>query len=344
MTDSRQVLVSEQSLTDELKSVVTEACTDAQAEAEFRQIGGSESETESGTPSLLISVLPNGQRNVPDEVAAFVNRRYPSLPVMLLCQEPIVGGSVTLKNGRLTLVGAPLDRANIGSRLRTALSPVPHAANPVATIASPSVPADSPLVVREYRSPRWWASLIGPRAEPPTDPAEPTGVRLDSEIAGFSCFFSSSQNSNENSRRQNQAAWNELLKSASGAPELPSGPDVEITAVVQLDAEKLRWSLLCPFPVLSCWLISERRLPGLWNVSHSFQRGMARVHHMGAVSGDLLLLFTSVEDSTYPTSLQPNTAEFLAAARNGGPAVLDHVAETLLSTGSAMHALIAEVR
>jgi hypothetical protein len=109
-------------------------------------------------PSLLVAGLAAGARRVPEDVTQLLTNRFPRLPLLLLCDEPLLRPTMTTQGGRVVLLAPPLSAASVAARIRMLLasaeedfpSNLGHAAD-----FSPG------LATRELRRPHYWAGAFG---------------------------------------------------------------------------------------------------------------------------------------------------------------------------------------
>src|SRR4051812_18978 len=104
---------------DPLRRIVVEACEHARVRPVFWDAAAPTNG--SVEPSLVVAALPAGERTIPEGVAHLVTQTFRALPLLLLCDEPLIRNSVSLQGGRVTLLGQPLSREKISGRVRTAL-------------------------------------------------------------------------------------------------------------------------------------------------------------------------------------------------------------------------------
>ena len=297
-----RVLVLDDDMPAETREVLKEACTHACMSAEFQR--ASELEETALAPSLLVAALPSGQRNVPQWLRSLATDRFPISPLLLLCDEPVVGDVLSLQHGRLTLLGAPHSAVSISSRLRLAATPVDGQAPKRLPIQG--VDGSSGLVVQEHRHESWWGGWV--TVEDDACPYE-----FHSKGSGFSIGETSS---------------------LTGVSPLR----------FDLHAIEGQWSFYASEIPGVCTLFSKRRVPPVWDIRGSFERGLGPAHRMSAVTGDLFLF-------VIPCLATPDLSEqswggetWTRYAQDGGPALLDSVVRAMQETGELAHVLVGEVR
>ncbi len=93
-------------------------------------------------PRLVIAGLPASERRIPAEYLEFIERAAPLASLLLLCDEPLIRTSVSLCEGRVTLVASSAKPEVLGARLRVLLAE----------------PAGSAAAGRERACAHWWAA------------------------------------------------------------------------------------------------------------------------------------------------------------------------------------------
>jgi hypothetical protein len=74
-------------------------------------------------PVLVVAALPTGSRVVPPALAALLAHELPDVPLCLFSDEHLVRPSITLNDGRLYLVGAPLGELRVTAWVQALLRP-----------------------------------------------------------------------------------------------------------------------------------------------------------------------------------------------------------------------------
>lgn len=333
------VLVATSRLDEAMRRQVAEACEHARVRACFWGAAGPEGSDAPQNPSLLIAALPAGQRAIPEEVNVLATQTFQSLPLLLLCGEPLVRHSVTLQGGRVTLLGQPLTRERISARIRTAVTG-PGASGPESALGQGG---RNGVRAHELRGREWWAAALvcdPQRAEGgPVGDALPSLTKLGRHgIAGLVPLDLASPLPAAILRQAAQDL-------AAGLPTDRAAATLETqvgaaAAAAWFSPASGQWSLFAPRPELELWLVSPLRLPNLWRVSPAGAASSWRF--LPAASGDVLFLATGglralVRDAAA-------RAELARAAEGGGPGLLDHL-ETVLSTRpEAASALVVELR
>jgi len=333
------VLVATARLDETMRRQVAEACEHARVRACFWGPSGPEGASAPTNPSLLIAALPAGQRAIPDDVSALASRTFQSLPLLLLCREPLVRHSVSLQGGRVTLLGQPLTREKISARIRTAVAG-PAAPTPGTAYGHGT---DGPVRVREMRGREWWAGGVacqGSGADPGAGvDTLPTLAKLGRHgIAGLLPLDLASPLSAASLQQAGQGL-------AAGLPAEQALAALEshtstAAAAAWYSPASGQWGLLAPRPEVEIWLLSPLRLPNVWRVSPSGP-GVTR-RFLPAAGGDVLLLARGALESL---AREPRErAEMARAAEGGGPGLLDHLEAVMNARPEPGSALVVELR
>jgi hypothetical protein len=334
------VLVATARLDDAMRRQVAEACEHARVRPCFWGPAGPEGSGAPQNPSLLIAALPPGQRAIPEEVSVLATQTFQSLPLLLLCGEPLVRHSVTLQGGRVTLLGQPLTREKISARIRTAVT------GPGASGAESAMGAGDQNGVRvhEMRGREWWAGAVAcdplrAGRGPALGDALPSLTKLGRHgIAGLVPLDLAAPLPSAVLRQAGQDL-------AAGLPAERALATLETqvgasTAAAWFSPASGQWSLFAPRPELEMWLVSPLRLPNLCRVSPSGPTSAWRF--LPAASGDVLLLaLGSLRSLVRDASAR---AELGRAAEGGGPGLLDHLEAVLSARPEAASALVVELR
>jgi hypothetical protein len=326
------LLVGDDSLTPSLREIVSDSCAQAGVSPVVVDHAGAVIATPT-PPALVIAALPQGQRFVPELAARIVTQSSPNLPLLLLCDEPLVRYSVSLAGGRLTLVGQPLTRDKIVGRIRLLLAGNPESEG--------AIDDGRRGHVREYRGREWWAgvAVVGP---PSTLRDSRDLLPFVSKVgrAGFAGVVPLDLASPP-SRAQLQRATEAL----AGDPAPPGHGDTALEgtlAALRFDAESKRWSFHWPREwAVECLLASPVRFPSRWRVAPVDKRGGWR--HLPAAGGDIVLLCASGARAETEAALAAAGAD-AALEAGGGPALLDRLEQALRQRDQPSTFVVAEIR
>lgn len=326
------LVVGDEALTPALHEIVTDSCAQAGLTPVVVDNAGAVIATPSA-PALVIAGLPQGQRFVPEMAARIVTQSAPNLPLLLLCDEPLVRYSVSLAGGRLTLVGQPLTRDKIAGRIRLLLAG--HLESEA------SIDDGRRGHVREYRGREWWAgvAVVGP---PSTLRDSRDLLPFVSKVgrAGFAGVVPLDLAAPP-SRAQLQRATEAL----SGEAEAPGHGDPALDgtlAALRFDAEAKRWSFHWPREwAVECLLASPVRFPSRWRVAPVDPRVAWR--HLPAAGGDIVLLCASGARAETEAAIAAATAD-AALEAGGGPALLDRLEQALRQRDQPSTFVVAEIR
>jgi hypothetical protein len=330
------ILVMTARMEEPLRRLVTEACEHARVRPVFWD--GVAPQDGSLDPSLVVAALPPGERTVPQDVAVLVTKTFRSLPLLLLCGEPLVRNSVSLQGGRVTLLGEPLTREKISGRIRTAL--VGHAESGFYPLVGDGRSSQA-VRVREFRGRDWWVAAIargaveGSTADffPAVRKLGPHGfagvLPLDFERPLPASTLDEGADALVAALPTEQAlsaVSDKVGTSAAGVWFAPSNP---------------RWSLYCPQAELNYWLLSPARLPPRFRM---VGRNGSRWRHLPASSGDLIVICAMSAAARSILELDISGGELWKVADGGGPAVLDHFESRFAQAEAPCASLIVELR
>lgn len=344
------VLISVGHLDSELKQIAIDACERAQ----LRHIVWNGTSDLEGNPpinpSLLIAGLRPGDRRIPEDLARVISMVYPTLPLMVLCNEPLIRETVTLYQGRVTLLGIPLTTEVVSERIRGTLQARAQS-NPAQDIGPKTPLFKTPgigtgISTREYRRSRWWAASLS-RKQDSLEVNETAGFPfvLNSATKGVVSILTPTSAQDIEPVTLERAAEN--FRNGLNAEQIAEalGDHSDVSAGIFLNPQATHWSIYAPSGSASLWLMSPVRLPNRWNISASIASGPSPLHRMRAAGGDLLLMYADpggrVKSAAKDGGLLP---ELAAAAVNGGPALLDFLELRVKAEGPEFAAFILELR
>jgi len=326
---------------DGLRMLITDACDHARV----RPVVWEGLEALAGhDPSLLLAILPHGQRQIPQEVAQLLARSFRDLPLVLLCQETLVSSSISLHNGRVTLLGQPLTVEKVGGRIRTALAGRPALRNTDSWSRDGST--GSEVRVRELRGREWWVGAMarnGARRDGEDAEKFPSICKLGRH--GFVGLLPlGAEGVSSATLHQASEALVSALPSDRGLAAVSETVGAQVAGVWYSPANQ-RWSFYCPDPALDFWLISPFRLPELWRVGGAGKGdGAPGWRHLNAASGDLLLICSAGGEGREALAQDVKEGALVRAAEGGGPALLDHLESRVALDPAPFAALIADLR
>jgi len=321
------VLVLPEGMDQSLQDTALEACRQAQVRS--RLLGSDDGDAQ--PPALLLAGLPRGERKIPAEVSTLMAHAYRGVPLLLLCDEPLVRPSITLQNGRVSLLGDPLSTDRISNRIRTALV----SREPSGRSASGEEHTPSPLRVREYRGREWWAGAVGRQASEDETDAFPGICRPGRHgILGLVALDAKGVLTGSESGALAESISSLVPEQGQAVIEQRLGLGAAAAWYV---ASVEGWSVYLPRDT-HCWLFSWSRLPHQWRITAP-AGGWRR---LAAGAGDVLLLW---HRTSGPDLLETDVADgtLFRVAADGGPALLDHF-ETRFSQAMSGAAFVVEVR
>lgn len=341
------VLVAAHRLDDGLMADVEDACNKAGARVVMWS-GGAIPADHRGRPSVVVAGLPWGERRIPEDLVDLTTRAVPGLSIMLLCAEPLLRPTMSLQNGRVTLLGPPLSVPRLCSRLRILMADRRSGAGSFGSFdTAPGVAgARSPVAVRRFQHTNFWLGAISARAAGTRDQSEPTlppvafrpsaglavilpgpgRVATERDVSDCVQILQGS--------RSDDAVTSELasrLKRDAGFVHLsPSG---ETWTVYWPDG---RWPLS---------LVSPLRLPHASDLSRGHRRGTP-LFRMRAASGDLMVGLTATPPAEAGVEAPSETEANLRAlsVTQGGAALHDALERRLRATPTPFAGLVVEVQ
>jgi hypothetical protein len=333
---ARPVIVSTAGLDEELAASIQQACESAGAHPLrwVDEVGGPSFAAAPGeAPGAVLAALPPGERQIPERLVRLVTEERPGAQLLLLCRESLVRPSVTLQNGRVTLVEPPFSVRRIASRLRVLL------AAGAGQSAAPFQPDD--IVIREHRRAGHWMGVLSSAAEIPWAPA------ID-QTRGLTAVV-----------RAAPAPAGEALGPvvdllvAGGEPDdlaaaLPHllGDDA---GVIHLPARGDEWLLFWPRPERPLWLCSAQRLPPCWDLAATAQESAGCCVRIPAAGGDVVVALAAGLSDWALGAASPGVpalvpSELAETVADGGPALLEAIADRMRSHPGPAGALVIEAR
>jgi hypothetical protein len=341
---ARTVVVSTTGLEDDLAACIREACQHAGA-LPLSWAGDSADPGVAMEPGAaagaVLAALGPGERQIPDHLVRFVTEERPGAPLLLLCRESLVRPSVTLQNGRVTLVEPPFSVRRIASRLRVILASGPG--QPPTSLHA-TVPGGD-LVMTEYQRPGHWMGVLS-LAEP--DPAAPRWAPGIDQGRGLTAVVRAGPGAGD----VDLEALVDLL-TGGGAPEaladaLPElvGPD---DGVIHLPPRGDEWLLFWPRAERPLWLCSTMRLPPCWDLAATAQESPGRCLRVTAAGGDMVVALTAGLSDWALGAASPGVpalvpTELTDAVADGGPALLEAIAGRMRGQPGGAGALVIEAR
>lgn len=307
------VLVATHRIDADLLGDVQEACS--KAHARYVPWGGEVAMRElRKTPAVLVTGLRVGERRIPEDVLDLATNSYPDLSLLVLCREPLLRPTMSLNNGRVTLVSPPLTSPRVASALRSLLSDrqVGYASTDTAT---GHLGPKSPVSLRRYRRADYWAGVMSCNGEgtvsklplvrqTKTDgltivlprPGNTPDVQMNAVVSGFK---------RDRAGTDRSASLEQVLGQHAGALHLAPGSD--------------EWTIYWPHKDWPLFVSSPLRLPNVWNLADSMERvgkNLLRFHSAHCDMIAALTRFPGNADGESASALMPALAE-------GGAALLE---------------------
>jgi hypothetical protein len=327
----RVALVMGETMDGGTLQAIGDACARARARV---WVWGSEAQSEAW-PAVVVAGLPAGARHIPEKIIEIADRRYPGTQLLLLCDEPLVRPSLTLQQGRITLVEPPATVERMTSRLRLLLARDPREpAEPIASTITEEI-----LRCHEYRRPAWWAGELVCQGEGGEAPVRPW-LRFEQ---GLTAILVPRDESASEAQLERAA---ELVRQEHGASDIEAALDATLgqnTGLIHLVESVQSWLIYWPCHHRPLWLFSPQRLPRWSDLS---QASGAALWRLPAVAGDVIAALSSRSYFGSTGSLRsflPPT-EVSSAMLDGGPALLELFEAQLGAAPKPFSCLLAEVR
>lgn len=337
-----------------LRQLVLEACAHAQLTPHEC---GEEAGTVNGSfkPAFAIGAVPTGARSIPATIARRLAEQFPAVPLVMLCNEPLVRPSVSLQRGRVTLIGSPLTRDKITAQLRTPVAIPPDEASRNGRDSDTT----RALRVREHRGVGWWSACLWRRLPAaPRQEIRPLIGKLSG--LGYVGLFPTAPGA---------ILGEGLLETFAQAPGDPD-PERSLASLVHrlggqvaavwLHPQRRLWLIAAPSHGPEFWLLSPLRLPQRWGLGRSACDPRTGVRSLPASNGDIIaaLCFHTAQRETAaerePAQARAAAAPPATAAHGvvdpealpiqGGSALLDHLEERMQHDAQLAAALLVELR
>jgi hypothetical protein len=349
---ARAVIIATRGLEQGLASDAREACTRAGAVAVAWSGQTAVPALPAGVadePLAVLAALAPGERNIPDELVRLCTQERPGASLLLLSRESLVRPSVSLQNGRVTLIEPPFSVRRIASRLRVLLAPPGAERGEQERISVVGQVADGLVTLHQHQQPSYWVgalALANARSEgrpvyPPALLEEGRGLVVLVPLTGGAAA---------------DAARNQQVTAA--ADIVFSGGDAEAAAarlrallgdgagLVHVSARGDEWWCHWPASAGRLWLFSPQRLPPCWDLGAAAGAHGVR---LPASAGDAVLILPPGSAEGVTGAAQPGQAgaapgDLVEAAIDGGPALLDAVEARWRERVDPACALVVEVR
>jgi hypothetical protein len=324
----RTVIVTDDSLDPELAAAVDEAC--ARVAARVVSWGShTAADSESGVPVVVLAALPPGERQIPERLLRLATSERPDASLLLLCREPLVRPTVSLRNGRVTLVEPPLTARRIAGRLRIlftdeATGPMPR----------------GPVACSEYQRPGYWVGAL-------TDSShEDPSAWLDQRRGLTTLVFAGASPDAERVGRVG-----ELLARAGDAERLGVALAELLgdAGLIHLGPRGDEWLFYWPRRERSLWLCSPQRLPACWDLAATAQECATGCFRVPAANGDVVMSLPDEVAGWALGAARPGVpahlrSELVDVVADGGPALLDEMESHLGTPLGPVFGLVVEAR
>lgn len=287
------VLFESNSMTEAQQELARRACELAGVTAVNLSLLDSKEKLVRAAPSLLVAGLALGERQVPSDVAKVAGEVLPGLPLLLLCSERLVRPALTLPDGRVTMLGAPLELRSLASRIRTSLSvaPVRGGSRKTKGRSKPHSYERCGLSVNELRHDRIWAAAY----------ERSSGAYQSTQKLALS-----------------ETVLTGVLEPGPSASDEGRNSENEVTRV-ELELGLPRWTAAFGSGT-SAWLLSPTRAPKAWNLAAHGKKAVLK-----ASEGDVFVLARGLADWQEDQRSEGPSSELLELASAGAPALADFI-------------------
>jgi hypothetical protein len=330
------VLVAEHRLDKRLAREVAEACELLHADyvplSEHARLQASEA------PLLLVAGLPRGKREIAPDLMDVCTRTYPGLPVLLLCEDQLVQPTVTLRDGHIVMVGPPITRQRIESRLRL-IRAERYRGEGAASVTSIPEGAQAVWSRERARADAWVAwlackSAMAPAGDTHKLPLVAQGTRSITAVLP------------QSPGRVPGPGDLQLAVAAlaAGTPVAERRLRLEValgqeTGVVHLDTRSEEWTVYWPRREYPLWLHSSERLPAWSDLAHLNAKDP--LHVCRAYAGDLVVGMTRLPPAFDP-AVERDRDEIARVMEEGGPALLELFEQRLADAPLAFAGVLLE--
>lgn len=292
------------------------------------------------TPSVLVTGLRVGERRIPDDVLDLATNAYPDLSLLVLCREPLLRPTMSLNNGRITLVSPPLTSPRVASALRSLLTDR-HVGYASTDTAPGLLGNKAPISVRRYRRSNCSVGVVASGADAGAPAPRPPVVR-HTKTEGLTVLLARPGIVAEPMVNVVAQALARPKPDADRAAEL-----VEIlgdrAALLHLDAAAEEWGIYWPHADWPLILASPLRLPNVWNMARTIERLRHRYLRVHAAHCDMFAALTSHLAPVGKEAQGPAEASLMPALTEGGAAFLDFLERRLRERPADFSGAVLEV-
>ncbi len=293
------------------------------------------------TPSVLVTGLRVGERRIPDDVLDLATNAYPDLSLLVLCREPLLRPTMSLNNGRITLVSPPLTSPRVASALRSLLSD--RSVGYASTDTAPGlVGGRAPVAVRRYRRADCWVGALAsgvaegaPSRLPLVRHTRTDGLTVLLPRPGVTAEPMLEAVATSLRHDKNEVDRTRLLEEILG----------DCVAAIHLNASADEWTVYWPHVDWPLVLASPLRLPNVWNMSRTIERSGKTCLRVHAAHCDVFAALTGrlPDPSANDDDADPVVASLLPALTEGGAAFVDFLERRLRDRPTELLATAVEV-
>jgi hypothetical protein len=292
-------------------------------------------------PALIISALSTGERRISDDLVVLMTQRYPGLPLLMLCTDELVRPTVSLQDGRVTLLGPQLTVERIAARVRILVADQRADSTQGGGTLNYGEAADPHFVSHEHTNRHaYFAFAASSGAQGRAEEFVPVVQAADGQ--GITALLNVAQ-------PLPAAALARATEALEGDEEDDDKERLLVeslgsTAALVALGRNGEWQFHWPAAPSTLLLASPLRLPRVWNYSNSLGRTESTFLRAPSAAGDVLFALWGMGWPTESATAQEDEARLMEAALAGGPKVLDLLAERLKRSDRPGVGFVMEVR
>jgi len=265
------------------------------------------------TPTVIVTGLRVGERRIPDDVLDLATSSYPDLAILVLCREPLLRPTMSLDNGRVTLVSPPLTPSRVASALRGLLTDR-HAGYASTDTATGHLAPKSSVSVRRYRRSDY--EVVAMAGAPPDGGTPRLPIVRQTKIEGLTILLPSPGTVRE-FRINDIAAGFKRDRDGGDRGSALEGAIGNDGAALHLAPGADEWTLYWPHKQWPLLLSSPLRLPNVWNIANSMEQLGKNLLRLQTAHCDMIAALSSYPvPTTEPGGSRATLMPFLEA----GPA------------------------
>jgi hypothetical protein len=267
-------------------------------------------------PVLMMSMLHEGERQIPKNVAEAVSHQLPGVPLLLLTEEQLVQPWLELQQGRVSLIGAPLTDLRVSSLLQSLVTGRLGDRSAKSGANASSVRVNKTILGRA-----WVATIVSGQA----DGTAPMPA-LHAELGKGTLVVMGPDSTRVG---ELTALWQRGIAPVANDPS---------SVVIALNAEGTELYVECRRADVALWLASPDRAPRISDVFGAITRGGNPYLRIKAAPRDLLFAVWA------HGAHRVNASAITDAMLDGGSPLAAAVTQSLEGDADPLVATIVEVR